>query len=65
MNDSIKPCPFCGNQVTMRRGLNGIIFFECRNCGAITSFRGINSPNVKNPTRAWNRRTDNENGGAK
>lgn len=42
MNEiKLNPCPFCGGKVNQKKGLGGIIFFECtnKNCGAMISFR--------------------------
>lgn len=36
----LKPCPFCGAEVQIRKGINNITLFQCSNekCYAIISF---------------------------
>ena len=64
--DKLKPCPFCGAEVTYMTILTGIKMFYCKNhsgCGAIVSF---DNPACNDPradwarTGAWNRRAKDE-----
>lgn len=64
--DKLKPCPFCGSEVTYMTMLTGIKMFYCKNhsgCGAIVSF---DNPVCNDPradwarTGAWNRRVNDE-----
>ena len=64
--DELKPCPFCGSEVTYMTMLTGIKMFYCRNlrgCGAIVSF---DNPACNDPRAdwarigAWNRRANDD-----
>ena len=51
-----KPCPFCGNRVTVQYGgrpeARHILFFRCdEGCGAVVSFRSTVAA-----VDAWNKR---------
>ena len=63
---SLKPCPFCGAEVKIKRGLHNVTFFLCTNekCLALVSFGGdkqVGSDGfeAENPIDNFNRRTGN------
>lgn len=56
-NKKLKHCPFCGNIVTKRKGVGNLSLYDCRLCGAMTSFRFANQDKTD---EMWNRRTKDE-----
>ena len=62
----LKPCPFCGSEVTYMTMITGIKMFYCKNyrgCGAVVSF---DNPACNDPSAdwarcgAWNRRAKDD-----
>ena len=61
----LKPCPFCGGNVSRGIGIEGINFFNCHKCGAIVSFNnGYTNTHKNKAVGYWNTRA-NEKGGSK
>lgn len=52
----LKPCPFCGGEARKYKGALDLYGIVCKKCGAKIYGRA----NKASATRAWNRRTDNE-----
>lgn len=62
----LKPCPFCGADITIRHGLDNITFFQCTNqeCRSLVSFGGSKEikrgiVEAQDPVKNFNRRADN------
>ena len=53
--NKLKPCPFCGDEVTLFKGvIAGVNMVTCYSCNAITSFKG--HENEKDTIERYNRR---------
>lgn len=67
MNEiELLPCPFCGHEVTERKGFGNIHFYECTytRCGAVISFKGNKRTaggayEAEEPRENYNRRVGN------
>ncbi len=58
MSEKLKPCPFCGSQVSMLKRFFGVgTVFECETCKTRFIF-----PWDKDPEE-WNRRADDDDAG--
>ena len=68
MNESLKPCPFCGGEAELQYGGNGsreaagMSFVRCKGCGAIGQKFEVcrRYSSDEKAIEAWNRRADNE-----
>lgn len=59
MNESLKPCPFCGSQVHKFIGpYKNTVMFVCYKCGADVCFYG--AEHEPRATKAWNRRKESD-----
>lgn len=64
--NKLKPCPFCGSEVSYMPLFTGMKMFYCKNhkgCGAVVSFDNPVCNDPKNDwarTGAWNRRVRDE-----
>lgn len=55
----IENCAYCGGKVMTRYGYGGILFFDCRDCGACVSFKNTQYPlriQADDPVACFNRR---------
>lgn len=50
----LKPCPFCGGEVYIVKGVTGLHMIFCEDCGLTASFQ--NKEGKKEAIKAWNRR---------
>lgn len=58
--NKLKPCPFCGGEVAIRRGFTQYCI-KCFYCEAVTSFdRAEDNDSVEKAIEAWNRRVGND-----
>lgn len=56
MNE-LKPCPFCGGKVKMKKGLCELLFFECAKCKAVIAFDDDTcNLHTEKAIECWNRR---------
>lgn len=68
MNESLKPCPFCGGKAQLEHELkgNGYSYVHCLKCGlhSVMFMRCFEESSDLKAVEYWNRRADNENPGS-
>ena len=57
----LKPCPFCGGKVQVKKTVHNGRIIKCQNCKVLFALSGVGNADIDERIReAWNRRTTNE-----